>query len=135
VIIYKETDDGWSFSQDTDTSKVIPGEFRFVTFNGSPCIEYSSGGYVGVRTLDVPEDETRQHFLEMGFVEVDHEIKAAQVEDPQQLSLEDSRWLASQLSPGDYFQFGDQYIFSLTEDEMNHWLPKLEAWRETQKSK
>lgn len=129
MIIYRETDDGWNFSFDTETDKVVAGEFRFVTFSGSPSVEYTSGGFRGVRTISSKE-ETRERLLPLGFAEVECEPASVKTEDPDQLSPEDGRWLAAQLRPGvDYFQFGDQYIFSLSEDEMNHWLPKLRAWR------
>lgn len=48
--------------------------------------------------------------------------------DTKQISLTpaQSYWLAERLKPGvDYMQFGDQYLFFLSEEQWAHWLPKL----------
>lgn len=126
MIVYQESEDGWNFSVDLDTGVVVPGEFRFVTFNDSPCVEYTSGGFHGTRTYDTQEN-VRERLLGLGFVEVDHAPEAVKhLHDPTPLTQDDYAWLCAQLRPGlDYIQFGDQYILSLTEDEMAEWLPKI----------
>jgi hypothetical protein len=115
--VYQEDEEGWSFETDIETGEVIPGEFRFITFAGSPSVEYTSGGFKGARSY-TDQDFIRRKFLSLGFKEVDHEPQGNH-DSASSLTREDAQWLSEQLSDGtDYIRFGTaedpQFLFSLT---------------------
>jgi predicted secreted acid phosphatase len=72
MIVYHEDEEGWNYQVNVETNKVIPGEFRFTSFAGSPAVEYTSGSYRGTRTFS-SKSEVIERLTKLGFVEVDRE--------------------------------------------------------------
>lgn len=131
--VYQEDEEGWSFETNIETGQVIPGEFRFITFAGSPSVDYTSGGFRGARSYS-DKDYVRQKLVPLGFVEVDHEPRGGQQDSTSSLSREEQLWLSSQLSDGtDYIKFGTeedpQFLFSLTNEQWQKWMQEIRARR------
>lgn len=126
MITYIEDEEGWSYQMDLETKKVVPGEYRFVTFTGSPAVEYTSGAFRGTRTYG-NKQEVIDKFAALGFVEVLEEPKNTTVEN-KALTAEQTQWLVSQLEPNQYLELvPGQVMFSLENDRWLELLSEMKA--------